>query len=172
MKILEYKKIEASFNEWSPIYVEVAQQVIDYISNEQFDVIHIGSTSFQVGGKGIIDLSILYKQGDLNAAIAHLLTLGFQNQISEAPFPPERPRKDGAVNLNEKKYIIHIHVIANGSNEHKKQLSYKNHMLNNPIARKEYEQSKRAILANGIMEQEAYGKQKSPYVKSILKSIV
>ena len=44
-------------------------------------------------------------------------------------------------------------------------------MLNNSIARKEYEQSKRAILANGITEQEAYGKQKSPYVKSILKSI-
>ena len=35
-------------------------------------------------------------------------------------------------------------------------------------ARKEYEQTKQSIFANGINEQEAYGALKSPFVKSIL----
>jgi GrpB-like predicted nucleotidyltransferase (UPF0157 family) len=77
MKILKYKKIEASFTPWVSHYCEVAQRVIDFISTEQFEVIHIGSTSFKVGGKGIIDLSVLYKNNDLDEAVQHLLELGF-----------------------------------------------------------------------------------------------
>lgn len=171
MKILKYKKIEASFNPWSAQYFKVAQRVIDFIGTEQFEVIHIGSTSFKVGGKGIIDLSVLYKNKDLDEAVQHLLHLGFQDQISEKPFPPERPRKDGAVIFNGTEYLLHIHVIERGSDEHKKQIEYKNYMLNNPAAREEYEASKKKILADGFTDQESYGKQKSPYVKSILNAI-
>jgi len=69
MEILNYQKIEASFNPWSPRYCDVAKRLIDLIQTEQFEVIHIGSTSFKVGGKGIIDLSVLYKNNDLNEAV-------------------------------------------------------------------------------------------------------
>ena len=168
MKILKYKKIEASFTPWSASYFDVAGRVIDFIGTEQFEVIHIGSTSFKVGGKGIIDLSVLYKHNDLDEAVQHLLNLGFQDQISEKPFPQERPRKDGSVVVNEKEYFLHVHVIQSGSAEHKKQIDYKIFMLNNPAAREEYEAFKKKILANGFTDQESYGKQKSPYVKSIL----
>lgn len=44
-------------------------------------------------------------------------------------------------------------------------------MLNNPDKRIEYENLKKAILAKGINEQEEYGSQKSPFVKSILNSL-
>ena len=64
-----------------------------------------------------------------------------------------------------------MHIIASGSDEHKKQVQYKRYMLNNPTARTEYESSKKEILSNGFTDQEAYGKQKSPFVKSLLKSI-
>jgi len=171
MKILKYKKIDAGFNPWSPIYLDVAQLVINFICSKQFDVIHIGSTSFKVGGKGIIDLSVLYKNDDLDVAVKHLSKLGFQDQISIEPFPPERPRKDGAVIFNRKKYFLHVHIIAANCDEHKKQIQYKNYMLNNPTAREKYEHSKKSIIANGFTDQEDYGKQKSPFVKTILKSI-
>ena len=171
MKILKYQKIEASFTPWSASYFDVAERVIDFISTEQFEVIHIGSTSFKVGGKGIIDLSVLYKHNDLDEAVQHLLNLGFQDQISERPFPRERPRKDGAIMLNGTEYFLHVHVIQSGSDEHKKQIDYKTYMLSNPVAREEYEASKKKILANGFTDQESYGKQKSPYVKSILNAM-
>ncbi len=171
MKILQYKKIDASFSPWTPLYIDVAQAVIDFIYLEQLEVIHIGSTSFNVGGKGIIDLTVLYKNNDLGLATEHLSNLGFQDQISKKPFPPGRPRKDGAVNLNGIVYYLHVHVIASGSEEHIKQLQYKDYMLNNSASRNKYELSKKEIISNGITDQEAYGEQKSPFVKYLLKSI-
>ena len=171
MKILQYEKIDASFTPWSSVYFDVAQLVIDFISLDIFEIIHIGSTSFKVGGKGIIDLSVLYKNNDLQVAVKHLTKLGFQDQMSTTPFPDDRPRKDGAVMVNGQQYLLHIHVIAYESEEHRKQIEYKNYMLNNPMARGEYELSKKTIISNGFIEQEAYGKQKSPFVKKLLNDI-
>lgn len=171
MKILTYKKIAASFTPWSPVYFEVARSVIDFIKVDAFEILHIGSTSFKVGGKGIIDLSVLYPNNDLNVAVEHLLKLGFQDQISTTPFPIERPRKDGLVIVNGKEYLLHIHVIANGSDEHNNLIQYKNYMLSNHEAREKYEALKKAIIFDGFTDQELYGKQKSPFVKKVLQNI-
>ncbi len=169
MEILNYQKINAQFKPWTPVYLKVAAALIDFIQTERFAVIHIGSTSFRVGGKGIVDLSVLYQNGDLNLAAAHLATLGFQDQISANPFPAERPRKDGAVVMDGETYLLHVHVIARDSEEHAKQLRYKEYMLASPAARREYETLKREILTAGVTDQDLYGKQKSPYVKSVLE---
>jgi GrpB-like predicted nucleotidyltransferase (UPF0157 family) len=171
MKILTYKKIDANFSPWSPVYFDVALAVMNFISLERFEVIHIGSTSFKVGGKGTIDLAILYKNNDLALAIQHLSTLGFQDQINVKPFPPERPRKDGAVYVNGKEYYLHIHVIAHSSDEHKELVRYKNYMLDNFTARKAYEDSKKKILSDGFIDQDVYGKKKSPFVKYVLNKM-
>ncbi len=171
MRILKYEKIEARFTPWNEDYFHVANALIDFIRTDIFDVLHIGSTSAMVGGKGIIDLSILYERDQLDLAVKHLKSLGFQDQISNNPFPNERPRKDGAVIFNEKKYLIHAHVIRKGSIEHRKQLKYKDFMLSNPNAREKYEESKKLILEQGIVDQEEYGKQKSPFVKAVLEKI-
>jgi GrpB-like predicted nucleotidyltransferase (UPF0157 family) len=171
MKILKYKKIDVSFTAWCPTYFDIAEDVIDFIQSDIFEVIHIGSTSFKVGGKGIIDLTLLYKNNDLHQATKHLSALGFQDQLGKKPFPPERPRKDGAVNVNGKEYYLHVHVISSGSDEHKKQLQYKNYMLNDLVARNKYESHKKEILSNGFTDQETYGEQKSPFVKSLLKGV-
>ncbi|RXK14089.1 hypothetical protein CP965_01175 [Halarcobacter mediterraneus] len=171
MKILKYEKIEARFIPWNEDYFHVANALIDFIRTDIFDVLHIGSTSAMVGGKGIIDLSILYERDQLDLAVKHLKSLGFQDQISNNPFPNERPRKDGAVIFNEKKYLIHVHVIRKGSIEYRKQLKYKDFMLSNPKAREKYEESKKLILEQGILDQEEYGKQKSPFVKAVLEKI-
>lgn len=149
----------------------MAKALINHIQTEPFEVIHIGSTAAKVGGKGIIDLSILYPKGQLNLAIEHLKSLGFQDQISAAPFPPERPRKDGAVLFDGKKYLIHIHAIEINSEEHTNQIKYRDYLLSDPAARQAYERSKRTILAEGVTEQDAYGKRKSPFVKSVLSRI-
>ena len=171
MKIMAYTKVKAEFKPWTEDYLRVAESLVDFIRTEAFDVIHIGSTAAMVGGKGIIDLSLLYEKGSLSAAVKYLQSLGFQDQSSGKPFPVERPRKDGAVMYHGSKYYIHIHAIENGSEEHKKQIEYKEYLLANPSARTRYEQAKQAILDAGITDQEEYGKQKSPFVKSVLSHI-
>jgi len=171
MQILKYEKNKVEFKPWDEEYFNVANNLIDFIQNEKFDVIHIGSTSAMVSGKGIIDLSLLYEKGDLEQAIKYIKSLGFQDQTTGKPFPRERPRKDGMVIFNNKKFNIHVHLILKGSIEHRKQLKFKEFMLSNPLAREKYEQSKLDIIEKGIITQEEYGKEKSKFVKPIVTKL-
>ncbi|WP_321311460.1 GrpB family protein [Halarcobacter sp.] len=171
MQILKYEKVDASFKPWNEEYFNVANSLIEFIQNERFKVIHIGSTSAKVSGKGIIDLSLLYEMDQLKEAVNYVKSLGFQDQTGKKLFPRERPRKDGMVIFNEKKYNIHIHLILNGSIEHRKQIKFREFMLENPWARKKYEESKLEILEKGIIEQEEYGKEKSVFVKSVIEEL-
>ncbi|WP_417441391.1 GrpB family protein [Idiomarina sp.] len=171
MKIVKYEKVPADFKPWTSTYLLVARELIQLIQTEDIDVMHFGSTSAKVGGKGIIDLSVLYEKGQIDLAIDRLKSLGFQEQIAAKPFPPERPRKDGAVIYEGEKYLVHAHVIEKGSEEHVRQKDYRDYLLSNPSAREEYELSKKSILEQGIKEQDAYGKLKSPFVKSVLNKL-
>ena len=171
IKIHKYINTAAVFKDWNSSYIQVANLVGDLISTPKLSVIHIGSTSFMVGGKGIIDLSVLYEDGDLESAVSHLLGLGFQNQQGENVFPETRPRKDGMIIIDDKEYLLHVHVIQRDSEEHITQLKYKEYMLANKSARLEYENCKKEVLSQGITEQHLYGKSKSPFVKSVIKEI-
>lgn len=171
LKILPYEKIAACFKPWSEVYLDVAKTLINTIQTDELNVIHIGSTSAQVGGKGIIDLSVLYSAGSIDLAVARLSLLGFQDQISDKPFPAKRPRKDGGIIFDDRKYFVHVHVIEKDCDEHVKQVQYREYMLADSKARQAYEQSKKQILAEGIIEQEAYGKRKSVFVKDVLQTI-
>ncbi|ODP96956.1 hypothetical protein BGL48_15395 [Salinivibrio sp. SS3] len=160
-----YQLIDASFSPWRPIYLDVAQALSDRISTPDIEVLHFGSTSAKVGGKGIIDLSILYRASERDHAVAHLYALGFQDQHSDQPFPEHRPRKDASVTYQGERFLIHAHVIEKNSEEHRRQMAYKQYLLSNPEVRTEYENKKRAILAQGVRDQDAYVKQKAPFVK-------
>ncbi len=171
MKILKYESRNAQFTPWTSAYLDVAKALIELIETDMLSVLHFGSTSAMVGGKGIIDLSVLYTSGQIDLATVRLKSLGFQDQISDQPFPAQRPRKDGAVVYENTKYLIHAHVIEIHSDNHIKQLAYKEHLLNDIDAREQYEATKKSILASGINELQQYGDLKSPHVKSILKKL-
>ncbi|WP_232732348.1 GrpB family protein [Pseudoalteromonas spongiae] len=65
-------------------------------------------------------------------------------------------------------FNVHLHVIEHNSEEHLKQVAYKQHMLENPEDRAAYEAKKKAVLAEGNTVQDDYGKAKSPFVKDVL----
>ncbi|SIN90812.1 GrpB family protein [Salinivibrio sp. ES.052] len=171
MKIDTYQIVPASFSPWRSIYLEVAAALAQYIATSRIDVLHFGSTSANVGGKGIIDLSILYFPGERENAVAHLYALGFQDQHSKQPFPEHRPRKDASVTYQGERFLIHAHVIEKDSDEHHRQMAYKQYLLDNPGVRAEYEEKKRAILKAGVSEQDSYVKHKAPFVKAVLNDI-
>ncbi|OOE33304.1 hypothetical protein BZG04_13865 [Salinivibrio kushneri] len=166
-----YQLVDASFSPWRPIYLDVAQALSDRISTPDIEVLHFGSTSAKVGGKGIIDLSILYRSGERDHAVAHLYALGFQDQHSDQPFPEHRPRKDASVTYQGERFLIHAHVIEKDSDEHHRQMAYKQYLLSNPEVRTEYENKKRAILAQGVRDQDVYVKHKAPFVKGVLAEL-
>ena len=166
----KYQLVPASFNPWRPIFLEVGQAIIDALSCPKFEFLHFGSSSFKVAGKGIIDISILYQPGQRELAVQHLKQFGFVDQHSDKPFPDSRPRKDAAVIYNNETFLVHAHVIELASEEHEKQRRFKAFMLEHPEARAEYEAKKRQVLAQGIVQQDEYGKAKSPFVKSVLNN--
>lgn len=166
-----YQLVDASFSPWRPIYLDVAQALSDHISTPHIEVLHFGSTSAKVGGKGIIDLSILYRSGERDDTVAHLYALGFQDQHSDQPFPEHRPRKDASVIYQGERFLVHAHVIEKDSDEHHCQMAYKQYLLDNPDVRTEYENKKRAILAQGVRDQDVYVKHKAPFVKGVLADL-
>ncbi|AIY67435.1 GrpB family protein [Pseudoalteromonas piratica] len=171
LSFCKYSLVPASFNPWRAIYLDVAAAVINKLEEKRFDFLHFGSSSFQVAGKGIIDISILYPPGKLEEAVAHLKHFGFVDQHSDNPFPDSRPRKDIAVIFENETFNVHMHVIEKNSEEHLKQVKYKQHMLNNPADRAAYEAKKREVIARGTTVQDDYGKAKSPFVKNILNAL-
>jgi hypothetical protein len=98
--ILEYPIEAHSFVDWSPTYFKVADVIIDYIQKESdaIEIHHVGSTSItDCGGKGSIDLAVVYTDGQLGQTREIIDRLGFQKQKTRDPFPETRPMRTGAI---------------------------------------------------------------------------
>src|SRR5207247_3575575 len=114
---------------------------------------HVGSTSVPgCGGKGIVDLAVLYPEDFLARARAILDELGFQKQGGRDPFPESRPMRVGCVEHEGRSYRIHAHVIALGSEEHQELAWFREALRASSELRHSYEERKSAILASGIKD--------------------
>src|SRR6185436_4164083 len=79
---------------------------------------HIGSTAVPgLGGKGVIDLMLLYPPGSLVRARDAVDALGFQRQGTRDPFPEDRPMRVGAADWNGRRYRLHLHILSADSAE-------------------------------------------------------
>jgi GrpB-like predicted nucleotidyltransferase (UPF0157 family) len=131
---------------------------------------HVGSTSVPgCGGKGIIDLAVLYPDGLLPHARVVLDEMGFQKQGGPEPFPEERPMRVGCVEHASRQFRIHAHVIALNSLEHEELVWFRETLRVDPALRERYEQQKRAILESGILDSVEYCKAKGVFVADVLK---
>src|SRR5262245_2917752 len=112
MRIQSYCSTSAEFRAYNPEAGEVASKVVGVIQNIEpaLRVEHIGSTSVPgCGGKGIIDLAVLYPEGLLARARSVLDEMGFQKQGGPEPFPEERPMRLGCVEHAGRRFQIHAH---------------------------------------------------------------
>lgn len=110
-----YEKLPASCREHDPRTLEVARRIAALIRSRLGDVEveHIGSTSVPgCAGKGVVDLMLLYPEGQLTAARDALDALGFQRQCSRDPWPEERPMRTGSIVFDDVRFLLHVHVIA------------------------------------------------------------
>ena len=172
MRILQYSLMPAEFVAYDPEVTEVARPLQSAIRNgePQLQVEHIGSTSVPgCGGKGIVDLAILYPEGLLARARAVLDGLGFQKQDGPEPFPESRPMRVGCVEREGRPFRIHAHVIALGSQEHGELVWFRDTLRGDVALRRSYEDQKRAILALGIQDPLEYCKAKGAFITDALE---
>ena len=172
MRILPYFTTPAEFHPYEPEAEELARLLRRAIESAEAElrVEHVGSTSIpSCGGKGIVDLAVLYPRGLLGRARTALDELGFQKQDGPEPFPENRPMRVGCVEHHRRPFRIHAHVIGLGSEEHGQLVWFRDTLRREPALRRSYEARKRAILALGIQDSLEYCKAKGAFISEVLK---
>jgi len=174
MHLLPYRSMPAEFRAYYPQVVEVAHLLIATIRRvePQLKVEHVGSTSVPgCGGKRIVDLAVLYPEDFLARARAILDHLGFQKQGGREPFPESRPMRVGCVEHDGRPFLIHAHIIALDSDEHRELVFFREALRASSTLRHSYEQRKRAILAMGIRDSIEYCEAKGAFITDALKEM-
>lgn len=130
---------------------------------------HVGSSSVPgCGGKGYIDLLIIYPDGLLEAAKQVLAELGFQRQSSRDPFPEDRPMRVCSIEHQGNLYPIHAHVVAASSPEVEELLWFRERLRSDPTLQRAYEGEKRRILQEGVFDGVDYAEKKGAFVQRVL----
>src|SRR5947208_4820606 len=95
-----YEYRPAACHEYDNRSAEVAREVAALIEPHLPGAVveHVGSTAVPgCAGKGVVDLMLLYPDGQLAAAPGLLDAVGFQRQAGRDPFPEERPMRVGSL---------------------------------------------------------------------------
>lgn len=168
MQIERYELQSPSFHPWRPEFLEVAAAVGAYLKRNIPDirVEHVGSTSVDYcGGKGIIDLLVLYsdKPGDFERVRDGVDAAGFQHQSGGHIFPEERPMRVGAVRFNGTQYRFHIHVLQDGCKEERGLCEFRDDLRRDDERRHSYIQLKQSILEKEVADPEVYTNCKSKF---------
>jgi GrpB-like predicted nucleotidyltransferase (UPF0157 family) len=125
---------------------------------------HIGSTAVPgLGGKGVIDLMVLYPPGSLVRARDAVDALGFQRQSTRDPFPEDRPMRVGAAGWNGRRYRIHLHILSADSAEVADLRTFRDRLRSDAALRESYAALKQDILEGGVKESLDYWKAKSGF---------
>jgi GrpB-like predicted nucleotidyltransferase (UPF0157 family) len=130
---------------------------------------HIGSTAVTgCAGKGIIDLVVLYPDGQLAAIRDQIDALGFQRQTTRDAFPEERPMRTGAFEYQGRRYLAHVHVVAEGSGEAEDLRYFRECLRADPELRSAYVAFKKRILASGVIDSVDYAIAKGEFIRQCL----
>jgi 5-(carboxyamino)imidazole ribonucleotide synthase len=168
-----YERLAAEVHEWDPRTVEVASRVADLVREQRPDltVEHIGSTSVPgLPGKGIVDLSIETEPADIPGVVAMLYELGFQPQPGPDPWPPTRPMPVGSLDLDGRRYRIHLHVQPHGG-DFPRDIAFRDALRSDPELRRQYEGLKRGITDAGPVEGLRYTHSKTTWILQVYRRL-
>jgi GrpB-like predicted nucleotidyltransferase (UPF0157 family) len=165
-----YEHRLAACHEHDPRSAEVARRIASLIEPYLPGAVveHIGSTSVPgCAGKGIVDLMLLYKDGQLAPARERLDALGFQRQTGRDPFPEDRPMRVGSLVHDGTAFNLHVHVIAASSPEVQELLGFRDRLRGEPALLAAYVSAKRAILADGCTDSIDYCNRKGEFIVAL-----
>jgi GrpB-like predicted nucleotidyltransferase (UPF0157 family) len=173
LKIRGYPLKPPACVEYDPRAAEVARRVIRQITRALPTVAgeHIGSTAVPgCAGKGIVDLMLIYPEGQLEAVKQLLERLGFQKQTFGHIHPESRPMRVGALRYQGEDFRVHVHVVASNSPEVATIRRFRERLRSDPDLVAAYVRCKTAILHDNVTDANAYTERKSVFVQGVLAS--
>jgi GrpB-like predicted nucleotidyltransferase (UPF0157 family) len=105
----------------------------------------------------------------MDAVADDLACAGWQRQDGAHAFPLERPMLRAALDYQGERFQAHLHLIPAGSPELHDNRSFRDWLAADAALRTRYEAYKRAVLAAGIREGNAYAEAKSTFVVAALR---
>jgi GrpB-like predicted nucleotidyltransferase (UPF0157 family) len=170
-----YEHRPAACQEHDPRSAEVARKVASLIEPHLPGAVveHFGSTSVPgCAGKGIVDLMLVYQDGQLADARDVLDALGFQRQTGRDPFPEDRPMRMGSLVHDGTAFNLHVHVIAASSPEAQEMRSFRDRLRADPALVAAYVAAKKAILADGCTDPIDYCNRKGEFILALSRNTV
>jgi GrpB-like predicted nucleotidyltransferase (UPF0157 family) len=160
----------AAYRPYDPRYPEAASLVASMIRDDMpsVRVEHIGSTAVPgCGGKGNVDLLLLYPTGELARARDTLDAMGFQRWSGRDAFPESRPVRIGTIEHDAVVFRLHVHVVAEDSAEVAEQLEFREALRADSALVRTYEAHKREVIAAGITYGPDYARAKETFIRSV-----
>ena len=106
---------------------------------------------------------------EMDAATRNAIdALGFQPQRVGHAFPEDRPMRVGAIEHEAHIYRLHVHIIADNSEEVSELRRFRDALRADPELRDAYEAKKRDILQAGLSEPVGYTKAKGDFINAVL----
>jgi GrpB-like predicted nucleotidyltransferase (UPF0157 family) len=156
---------------YDPRAPEVARRVTEIIHRQLPYVLveHVGSTAVPgCAGKGVIDLLIPYREGELEPVKDTLHELGFQRQGTKNPFPEDRPMRVGSIEHDGVTFRLHVHVVPADSGEPDELRAFRDRLRADPEVREAYVRRKRDIIEGGTTDPIDYSIVKGSFVREAL----
>ncbi|MFN6992149.1 MAG: GrpB family protein, partial [Fervidobacterium sp.] len=129
---------------------------------------HVGSTAVPgLDGKCMIDVLVgIRNWNEGNRIIKKLKSIGFIHIHSR-----EKGRVFMSKRRNTRRGDIHIHIVRKGTKQYKDMLLFRDYLIKNKKARKEYMKTKKDILDKVHGDRKKYRILKGKYIESILHKI-
>ncbi len=171
LEILEYDALPAACLPYDPAAPQVARLVSRFVEDRVSGVRieHVGSTAAPgCAGKGVIDLAVIYENGDLVRVREAIDALGFQRQTNREPFPEEHPMRQGAMQYGGKRYHLHLHIIEKTSPEVDELRFFRDCLRADAELRRAYADKKRSLINAGVTDPTDYANAKGEFVRECL----
>jgi GrpB-like predicted nucleotidyltransferase (UPF0157 family) len=156
--------------DYDPRSAEVARRVAERITARlpRVTVEHIGSTAVpDCAGKGIVDLMVVYPDGQLERVKETLARLGFQRQTVGFLHPETRPMRVGTLEHQGRVFPMHVHVLASSSPEVAQLRAFRDRLCADPKLVAAYVARKKEIIAAGVTDPAAYTRMKSLFFQHV-----
>ena len=166
---IAYDDPAAIVQPWDALGPAVADRLITLISGAFPDgtVEHVGSTAIpSCDGKGVIDLMLLYRPGDLATARDAVDGLGFQRHDVPGAHPEDRPVRIGTIDHDGETFRVHI--LAEDAPEVARQRHFRDTLRADPTLVAAYVADKRRIATGGgVRDGGAYADAKGRFIASV-----
>jgi GrpB-like predicted nucleotidyltransferase (UPF0157 family) len=166
-----YESVPAVCRPHDPRSPEVAETLSAMIQDQSpgLSVEHVGSTAVPgCAGKGVVDLTIPYREGQLETTRRVLEELGFQRQSTRDPFPEDRPMRVGSIEHEGDEFRLHVHVISTDSEEVRELRAFRDRLRSDPDLLGSYVERKRRIIEAGTTDSVDYAEAKGSFIVETL----